>query len=81
VVVRSEPEYQQGEMPVLPPRDPLKSGVKATWTLYGSRALKKEIERQAAIDGYESVSAYTIDLLIAAVRARELERSASETKR
>lgn len=61
---------------MLPPRDPLSLGESQTWAVYVPKALKKELERQAKIDGYDRVSPYVVDLLIAAVRSREVERAA-----
>lgn len=60
---------------VLPPRDPLSVGESMTWAVYVPKALKKELERQAKIDGYDKVSPYVVDLLISAIRRREDERT------
>lgn len=65
---------------MLPPRDPLTMGESMTWAVYVPKALKKELERQAKIDGYEKTSPYVVDLLIAAIRTREIEREADKAK-
>lgn len=61
-------------VPVLPPRDVLEQGQKAVVSYNLPTALKKELERQAKIDGYEKTSPYVTQLLIHAIRQREVER-------
>lgn len=54
--------------------DPLQEGEKETWSIYGTKALRLELERQATLDGYKKLAPYMADLLIEAVRRREAER-------
>ncbi len=63
---------------MLPPRNPLTLGKSSTWSIYVPDALVKEIERQAAIDGYEKTSPYVVELLLHAIHARKLEREAEQ---
>ncbi|MFZ5440426.1 MAG: hypothetical protein ACOZQL_10475 [Myxococcota bacterium] len=59
-----------------PKKNPLLTGEKTNWSIYGPKALKKEIERQAAIDGYDSASEYTVALLVFALEAQIARRKA-----
>lgn len=65
---------------MLPPRDPLTLGKSRTWAVYVPEALVKEIERQAAIDGYDKISPYVVELLLHAIHSREAEREAEKAK-
>lgn len=56
------------------PRDPLSMGPKVICSFNLPAALKRELARQAAIDGYDRVSPYLVNMLIAAIRLREIER-------
>lgn len=57
--------------------DPLLEGEGATWTIYGTKALKLELERQATLDGWKKVSPYTVKLLLLGLRTREKQRAAA----
>lgn len=61
-------------MPVLPPKNPLTSGKKCVWAIYLPDALKKEIERNAAIDGFDKVSPYTVYVLLAGLEKLKQDR-------
>lgn len=65
---------------MLPPRDVLEQGEKVVVSFNLPKALKKELERQAKIDGYEKTSPYVAQLLIHAIRVREAERRADEAR-
>lgn len=63
-------------MPVLPPKNPLTSGKKRVWAIYVPEALLAEIERNAAIDGFDKVSPYAVHLLVAGLEKLKQEREA-----
>lgn len=65
-------------VPVLPLKDPLTQGESVSTSYYLPEALKKEVERQARIDGYERSSPYVVELLVWAIRERERERLAED---
>lgn len=65
---------------MLPPRNPLTLGKSRTWAVYVPEALVKEIERQAAIDGFAKTSPYVVHLLISAINQREAEREQEKAK-
>lgn len=65
---------------MLPPRDVLESGPKAVASYNLPTNLKRELERQAKIDGYTSTSSYVTQLLIHAIRQREVERRENDAK-
>ena len=51
-------------------------GASGRYTWYLPHALVQAIREAATEDGYKSVSAYISDLLVAALRARQAERTA-----
>ena len=68
-------------MPVLQQREPLLEGESPTWAIYVPKALKKAIERAAARDGFDKISPYACELLVAALRQREAELAAEAAAR
>lgn len=67
-------------VPVLPPQDPLTKGKTKVCSFTLPEPLHAELQRQAAIDGYDSVSRYVVQLLTAAIRTREAERARETAK-
>lgn len=68
-------------MPVLPPVDPLLSGLTKVKSYSLPIALQDALERGAAIDGERSVSSYVARLLVYALRKRESEREAAKSRK
>lgn len=65
----------------LPKTDPRTQGTKQTHGFYCPEALWKEVERATKIDGYSNTSKYLVDILCAALRAREQARVAEAASR
>jgi len=67
-------------MDVVRTPDPLTVGAAENKSFYLPKALYAELKRQAAIDGLppRKLSAYVVQLLTFAVRAREAERAAAK---